>query len=262
MNWNSLAYAEINKTELTTHSGARTKYYGLEIQENEDNWLPLEKPISENYLLVSNADVKDIGYQLANENNIDIDHDKERTVFNGKQFKLFLPLKNHLEREIAPGDTIRTGLMFQNSYDMSTTFGFSLYLERLICSNGMTGIRSFPFHKFRHTHNSADWMDEIMRTSSGLQATSNFNEVFDTLCTMITKPANIDWMQKNYNKLMKDIPSNLADPIIRNFYKKGDNTLWGLMNAGTDIMWHKKTGNVMASLKHNSSFVNNMLALS
>ena len=264
MDWNKLAYADIQTTPLTTINGNETNYLGLEIKNDrseEEEWLPLDKPVTDNYLLVQNSEVLSIATQLVNENNLTIDMHKQKQMFNGRQFKLFLPLEDHLQKEIQPGDTVRTGLVFQNSYDMSMSFGFSIYLERLLCSNGMTGISQFPFVKFRHTHKSADWMDEIFRTSSALQATGAFNQVIDKLAEMTQIRVDYDWCVNNYKELMTDIPSNLADPIIRNFFQKGDDSMWALMNAGTDIMWHKESGNQFASIKHNGTFVNNLIGL-
>jgi len=261
MDWNDLAYANIETTPLTTINGNATDYLGLEIQDATEEWLPLDKPVTENYLLVQNSEVRDIAQQLVNENNLTVDSANQRHMFNGRQFKLFLPLSDGIERDILPGDPVRSGLMFQNSYDMSMAFGFSVYMERLLCSNGMTGITEFPFVKFKHTQGSADWMDEIFRVSTFLEYNSAFNEIADKMITMAGKHAGYNWFNTNYSKLFSDIPSNLAAPVMANYFKSDDDTLWGLMNAGTDIMWHKKSGNQFASVKHNGTFVNNLLTL-
>ena len=126
-------YEPIRKVPLD-YNGIASSAYSVQTDRGEDGWKEAGV-VGKSYMLLPNIEVKQAADQVAEECNIDFVHDK--TFFNGKQFMYSLRSSLPLG-EVKKDDDVALGMQFWNSYDGSKSFGYSLMLYRLVCTNGMT----------------------------------------------------------------------------------------------------------------------------
>ena len=72
----------------------------------------------------------------------------DKVFWNGRQFMYSLVAKDNTT-EVSKGDDVALGMMFWNSYDGSTALQFKLYLQRLVCLNGMVSNDIFNSYRFK-----------------------------------------------------------------------------------------------------------------
>ena len=157
-------YAEIEKAPLYTPDRMRSRGYSVRLEDDgaDDGWREVGL-VSEDYLLVPNADVRGMAHEVGARSGLRFE--EARTFFDGKRYALALAARSeavHVEVEV--GDYVSLGMLFENSYDGSCRLTASLFAYRLACKNGMLAGDLFARVRFRHSRESRGWEDELARS--------------------------------------------------------------------------------------------------
>ena len=202
--------------------------------------------VGHSYMLLPNEEVKDAAHQVAEECKIDFVHDK--TFFNGRNF-VYSMKSQHVAGEVKVGDDVALGMQFWNSYDGSKAFGFAMMLYRLICTNGMMSKDHFNTYRFKHEPKSEDWGDSLEQVVTNINNLVGGTYQLDDFITNLRKLSNlhvtIDTLGDIRHNYLQEIPVSIWGQIVDRFtrtdeLKTEDHTGWDLLNAGTDLLWHKE----------------------
>ena len=255
-------YAPIRKVPLD-YQGIQSNAFSVQMERGDKEGIKKFKEVgtvSDNYLLVKNTDVKEMGDEIVCQSGINFTEDK--VFFDGKRFVLSYIAKDDSLGEVEVGDDVAIGFQMWNSYDGSTSLGFRMMLYRLECLNGMMSNTELTKYRFRHSPDSSTWAEDLENVAHSLQAANrgDNNKVF----TMINRfrelnSTHIDMyhlgeIRKNH---IKDVPTQLFGSVIDRFVDKPRNSGWSLLNAATDELWHKDKPTV-ASFKHNATIVDGL----
>ena len=250
-------YQEIRKVPLD-FNGLKSSAYAVQRLDEEKGWKEAGI-VGHNYMLLPNEDVKDIAEEMTDKADIDFELDKE--FFNGKNFMLSYKAKDTLETEEKSIGDLNLGIQFWNSYDGSRSFGFSLMLYRLICTNGMMSKQYLQTHRFRHAPGSEDWNTQLESMVHLLNMTqdgenNSVNTMINGIKELNTRIIDVEELSNIRHNHLKDIPIGVWGEVVDKFTDpRGDyhdtNNGWGLLNSATDILWHKKKPTI-ASYNHNA----------
>ena len=251
-------YEPIRKVPLD-YNGITSSAYSVQTDRGEDGWKEAGV-VGKSYMLLPNIEVKQAADQVAEECNIDFVHDK--TFFNGKQFMYSLRSSLPLG-EVKKDDDVALGMQFWNSYDGSKSFGYSLMLYRLVCTNGMMSKDFFNTYRFKHEPTSENWDENLEQTVANINSMSNgglkIEEFIHNLRELNKLEITMDELGNVRHNYLQDIPVGLWGQIVDRFTKtnKEDHSGWDLLNAGTDILWHKENPTV-ASYNQNQLIVDGL----
>jgi hypothetical protein len=165
--------------------------------------------------------------------------------------------------EIEKGDDVSLGMQFWNSYDGSKSFGYSLMLFRLVCTNGMMSKDFFNTYRFKHEPTSENWDENLEQVVTNINSMSNGSHKIDEFISNLRKlnqlDVTIDELGNIRHNHLQDIPVGLWGQIVDRFTRtnKEDHSGWDLLNAGTDILWHKENPTV-ASYNQNQQIVDGL----
>ena len=159
-------YAEIRKVPLN-YQGIESSAYSVQYKE-ENDWKEAGV-VGSKYMLLPNSKVKEAADQVANASNIQFEQDK--TFFDGRRY-IYSLKSNSVVGNIKQGDDLALGIQFWNSYDGSKSFGFSMLLYRLICTNGMMSKKFFNTFRFKHEPNSEGWEENLDKVINIVNSTS------------------------------------------------------------------------------------------
>ena len=251
-------YLPIRKVPLD-YNGITSSAYSVQTDRGEDGWKEAGV-VGKSYMLLPNTEVKQAADQVAEECNIDFVHDK--TFFNGKQFMYSLRSSLPLG-EVKKDDDVALGMQFWNSYDGSKSFGYSLMLYRLVCTNGMMSKDFFNTYRFKHEPTSENWDENLEQVVTNINSMSNGSHKIDEFISNLRKlnqlDVTIDELGNIRHNHLQDIPVGLWGQIVDRFTRtnKEDHSGWDLLNAGTDILWHKENPTV-ASYNQNQQIVDGL----
>ena len=253
-------YAEIRKVPLD-YNGIQSSAFAVQMNDVTKGWKEVGT-VGRNYMLLPNTEVKDAALEVAGESVLNWEHDK--TFFDGKRFIYSLKSEEVLG-EIEPGDDVSLGMQFWNSYDGSKSFGFSLMLFRLICTNGMMSKDHFNTFRFKHEPTSENW-DESLEKVTTLINNASSNGSVDTFIQNLRDlkqyTVSIHGLGRIRHNHLQDLPVGLWGSIVDRFTDPNgeysiDQTGWGLLNASTDLLWHKEKPTV-ASYDQNAIIVDGL----
>ena len=267
-NWD----ASIRKVPLSSNDGIKSTAWAVQREdmiETKTETTVINAPIwnevgivSNKYLLIPNKQVVELANDIADNSGLKWTEDK--TFWNGKQFMYSLVAKDYTE-EVSIGDDVALGMMFWNSYDGSTSLQFRLYLQRLVCLNGMVSNDVFKAHKFKHSHASEGYQDEIIEASKIITTSENRVRYFINALRHLTN----DEMDMENLALLRDkyfpkLPSSLFGKImdkLLNYRPNGKPTTYDFLNSATNLLWHKKK-QTKADFDHNAYIVDSLIEYS
>ena len=253
-------YLPIRKVPLD-YNGIISSAFSVQM-DKEKGWKEVGI-VGHNYMLLPNEKVKEAAIEVANTSDLDWKHNK--TFFDGKRFVYSL-ISDHSIGEVSKGDDVALGMQFWNSYDGSRAFGYSLMLYRLICLNGMMSKAHLKTSKFRHDPNNADWdktLDTVINSvNTVVKGKSDINQMLKSFRSLHETKVDLEEIGRIRHEYLKEIPVGTWGQILDNYtnseqeYVK-DSNAWGLLNAATDILWHKEKP-TMASYDQNAMIVDNI----
>ena len=145
------------------YNGTKSNAWSVQREDLDDNsgWKEVGV-VSNNYLLINNTDVENLANDIAASSQYE--WTKDKVFWNGRQFMYSLVAKDNTT-EVSKGDDVALGMMFWNSYDGSTALQFKLYLQRLVCLNGMVSNDIFNSYRFKHDSSSEGYNEEIIEAA-------------------------------------------------------------------------------------------------
>ena len=224
------------------------------------------KDTTSKYLLVSNKDLVDVASQIMVDSMIDWNHEKRFFSDKGSFRDIYYANDSGLEKSVAEvGDLIGMVLEVTNSYNGTSRAGIKIYFQRLKCLNGMTS-KAYGFgHTFTHTSQNLNWEEQIIQATSLLRNQSEHRlGRFVEACGKLQKPIDNTEIKLIREKYIpkgtggNQLPIQQFGQLMDKYYEDGDFTAWGLLNAGTSVLWHpEKLTN--ANFSNNSVVVDGLL---
>ena len=247
-------YLSIRKVPLD-YNGISSSAFAVQMQHTDEDkiggheWKEVGV-VGHNYLLVDNSSVKKAAHQVAQECKIDFTPDK--TFFNGRNF-VYSMKSDHVVGEVSQNDDVALGMQFWNSYDGSKAFGFAMMLYRLICTNGMMSKDHFSTYRFKHQPSNENWEESLEEVVTNINNLSRGTNGLDSLIHSFRKLSKSyvtteELVRIRHNHL-QEIPVSIWGQIVDRFtnptnHNSGDvetdHTGWQLLNASTDLLWHKE----------------------
>jgi hypothetical protein len=248
-------FVEIHKQPTYLSNGNQTGAYAITLGDNQKE----VGIVKENYLLIENQKISEIGRNIMADSGIDFQPDK--MFFNGKQFReIYVAKDAGLEVQVPRvGDLIGLVCEIQNSYDSSIKAGINIYFQRLVCENGMLS-KAFGFgHTFWHTKNNVNWANEISRATQVLRNQSGSRlQSFAEACGRLQKPIELQDVANIRENYLSKLPTQQFGQMIDKYLIDKDYSAWGLLNAGTNVLWHANKLTT-ANFNNNSLVVDGML---
>ena len=256
-------YLPIRKVPLD-YDGIHSSAFAVQMQHAGDtDTMSVWKEagvVGNSYMLLPNEEVKDAAHQVAEECKIDFVHDK--TFFNGRNF-VYSMKSDHVAGEVKRGDDVALGMQFWNSYDGSKAFGFAMMLYRLICTNGMMSKDHFNTYRFKHEPKSEDWGDSLEQVVTNINNLVSGTYQLDDFIANLRKLSSLEVTMDVFGDLrhnyLQEVPITIWGQIVDKFTftNKEDYSGWDLLNAGTDLLWHKENPTV-ASYNQNQVIVDGL----
>ena len=220
------------------------------------------KDTTSNYLLVSNKDLVDLVTGVMVDSMIDWNHEKRFFSNKGDFRDIYYANDTGLEKSVSEvGDLIGMVLEITNSYNGNSRAGIQVYFQRLACLNGMTS-KTYGFgYTFTHTAQNINWEQQILQATSLLRNQSEHRlGRFVEACGKLQKPIDnteIKLIREKYipkGTGSNHLPGTQFGQLMDKYYEEGDFTAWGLLNAGTNVLWH-------ADKLTNANFSNNTVVV-
>ena len=125
-------YSDIRKVPLD-YQGIQSNAYSVQRQdidkEGHFKWKEVGT-VSNNYLLVDNARVRNMAEEIATNSNLNME--EEKPFFDGRRYAISYIARDNSIGEVATGDDVAIGFQMWNSYDGSTSLGFKMMIYRLV----------------------------------------------------------------------------------------------------------------------------------
>jgi hypothetical protein len=252
-------YAEIEKRPLVTHDGMRSRGFTVRLESPDalSGWSEVGI-VSEDYMLVPNRQVRDMARDITGRTGMDWRESK--VFFDGKRFVYALTTYDEAATaRVAPGAVLSLGMLFENSYDGSRRLAVSLFAHRLVCRNGLIIPEYFQRLRFKHTASSAGWEDETQRALSVIgSAPRRLKDFADAAKRLSETYFGTKEMEMVRRRGLARLPVSLWGKMIDRYLMHEDQSAWGFLNAGTNIVWHNERGTIQ-DFSHNELVTEAML---
>lgn len=250
-------FVEIRKERLVDKlTGAPSKSFGIWVPDPsiKEGWRDMGV-VSENYLLLTNKEVRGLALDIATESMFDFE--ESRIFWDGARFAHIIDFTD-TKAEIAEGDEVGLSLITRTSYDRSWKFEAALMGKRFFCDNGMLSGEFFARVSFKHTGEGHAWKDLVRQGLSIItQADDNFGRFVQALRLLKSKRMTDELLRKVWFHQFS-LGDTLTGKIMNRYLSNEEPTLYGLLNAGTYVFWHNQrmTG---ADFRNNDGFVTGLL---
>ena len=242
------------------HTGTNDLHYAVEIQDADGHWHLASKPgrlLSPQYLLVHNRELKAMAEEVAVLTGYA--WRPYREYFDGTRYQYMLASEN-FRQEVAPGDSVRAAVRAQQAYDGTQRATTDVFVERLVCSNGMlVKDRLFRFefeHKIDSDGEAENWKRELERAGYELRHLAvNFERFVGTLRQLREQPVGHEEMSRFTEALPQAFSASTYGEIVRRFYEEEEPTAFGLLNASTYVTWHQGAKATVQDYKRNELLV-------
>lgn len=240
-------------------------HYAVRIFDADGNPHLASRPgslLSPDYLLVENAEMKEMAHEVARLTGHDFTPTRERFTLGrkgGARYEYLLESPT-FTAEVTTGDTIACGIRAMNSYDKSTRARVEVFATRLVCSNGMIArdmLFDFTFeHKVSTNGGREQWREELERAQYELRHLSvNFERFAGTLRRLREVPVGVPELEAFTKRLAPAFPGSTYGEIVRRFMAHEDKTAFGLLNACTYVTWHRGDKVTDADMDRNGDLV-------
>jgi hypothetical protein len=116
--------------------------------------------------------------------------------------------------------------------------------KRFLCDNGALSGEFFARVSFKHSHSAdttAEPWKEIVRQGLGIlqQAGENLY-VFADVMRRLKKARMSDQHLRGFWQSLPRLGDSIKGKIVSRYVEHEEPTLYGLFNAGTNVLWHNK----------------------
>ena len=255
-------FAPIIKTPCFSENAGNLTGYAIEIEDPdaETGFRHLGN-VSEKYLLMTNAEVRAVGLEIAEGSGIPFT--ESRGFFDGGRFAHVIDFGPEVSQDVGVAgepDPIGISLVLRTSYDQSWRFEAALMGKRFLCDNGMLSGEFFARVSFKHTtgSQSEDWREVVRH---GLRLVHRAPTDLSRFCQGLRRLRQAQTSDKRLREawaLFPQMGDSSVGKVMRRYVKHEEPTLFGLLNAGTQVFWHnpKQTA---ADWAHNDAFVSGLV---
>lgn len=253
-------FVPIVKTPNYAENSGNLTGYSVEI---EDNATPTGYRhignVSSNYLLLSNREVRELAVEIAMRSGLPF---KESRIFwDGARF---LHVIDFLDREtLEEGDEIGFGLVTRSSYDRSWRYETSLMGKRFVCDNGMISGEFFARVSFKHfkadDQNQEGWKEIVREGLAVIDRAPEDLHCFVEGLRRLKQIAMTDAKLREVWRLFPGIGDGIKGQILSRYVEHEEPTLYGFLNAGTNLFWHRGQKMTAADFAHNDTFTTGLL---
>lgn len=255
-------FAEIIRTPTFSENSGQQTGYAIEIEDDTSphGWRHLGN-VSERYLLMTNAEVLALAQEVAEGSGLP--WSPGRAFWDGSKFAVVLDFGDEVSQDTSASgdgsDRVGLSLVMRSSYDTSWRFEAALMGRRFLCDNGMLSGEFFGRVSFKHTTGSAsdDWQGVVREGLKLVHRAPMDLARFVRALRLLRQAQTSDRRLREVLSLFPQFGDSLVGRIVRR-YSDEEPTLFGLLNAGTSVMWHspKQTA---ADWKHNDDFVTGLV---
>lgn len=231
-------YAPIEKRSLFAADAMRSRAFTVRLEDaaQTSGWREVGV-VSADYLLVPNREVVSMAADVVSASGLPFQ--EERVHFDGKRFAYALAAKAHPLVDVAVGDHVGLGLLFENSYDGSKKLSASLFAYRLACANGMLVPSLFRRVTFKHSRSNEGWGEDVQRALAMLASAPAGLERFATAGRALsTMRVTASRLREVRERVVPRLPVTVWGRVVDRFLLHEDLDGWGLMNAATNVLWH------------------------
>ena len=250
-------FTPIVKTPTHAENSGNLTGYAVEIEDPavESGYRHLGN-VSANYLLLPNEEVRALAIEIAVQSGLPFR--ESRIFFDGARF---LHVIDFEEREsVADGDDVGLGLITRSSYDKSWRYECALMGKRFVCDNGMISGEFFARVSFKHLSSASDepWQEIVKQGLAVLDRAPDDLHRFAERLRALKQIAMTDEMLRRIWPLFPSIGDSLMGQIMSRYLAHEEPTLYGFLNAGTNVFWHREriTG---SDFSHDDAFTSALL---
>ena len=252
-------FVPIIKTPNYAENSGNLTGYSVEIEdpETKTGYRHIGN-VSKNYLLLSNEDVRALSVEIAMQSGLPF---KETRIFwDGSRFLHVIDFE--ASESLDDDEEIRINHKTRSSYDKTWRYEIALMGKRFVCDNGMISGEFFARVSFKHqknvTNQDETWQ-EIVREGLAIidQAPDQLHRFVETLRRLRATPMTETLLRDVWQRFPTIRDSLMAQGMTR-YVTHEEPTLYGFLNAGTNILWHSKRI-TKSSFHTNEQFVNILL---
>lgn len=258
-------FVPIVKTPTYAQNSGNLTGYAIEIadQRKESGFRHVGN-VSDRYLLMQNLDVRRLALEVADRSGFD--YKETKCFWDGSRFLHVIEFDK--TEDVAPGDPVSLSLITKSSYDKSWRFQMALGSIRLLCTNGMISGDFFQQISIKHTSGQSlgaglqldedTWEQTVLQGLSVMEHSgSNLSRFVRGLRRLHGAPMT-DALLRDVWKHMPSLGDGLRGKIMGRYLTSEDPSLYGLFNAGTNVLWHnpKQTA---ADFANNDAWTSAML---
>lgn len=235
-------FMEIRKERLVDQmSGAPSRTFGIWVPDplSPEGWRDMGT-VSENYLLLTNKEVRQLALDIAEESGLP--HRESRIFWDGARFAHVIDFPETTD-EVAIGETVGLSLITRTSYDRSWKFEAALMGKRFLCDNGVLSGEFFARVSFKHVQNGSgggdEWKEIVKQGLSVMRsAGENLERFAEGLRLLKWHPLTDEHLRALWGRLK--LGDTLMGKIMRQYTRHEEATLYGFLNAGTNVFWHNQ----------------------
>jgi Domain of unknown function (DUF932) len=241
----------------SAHSGTLSGY-SVEIEDPEaDTGYRCVGNVSPRYLLLSNQQVRDLACEIAQKSRMEFR--ESRIFWDGSRFLHIIDFLDH-SMDVADGDGVGLSLITKSSYDKSWRFDMALMGKRFVCDNGMLSGEFFARVGFRHSiaGQESDWQDVVRQGMSVIESAPENLARFVHGLRKLRRTPMTDGHMRHIWGLSSGIGDAIKGQIMSRYVTAEEPTLFGFLNAGTNVFWHREKMTA-SDFGNNDVFSTNML---
>ena len=255
-------FAPIVKTKTYANNSGNHTGYAIEI---EDEATPTGfrhlGNVSERYLLMTNREVTDLACEVAESSGLS--WSIGRGFWDGGKWAVVIDFGDEVSQDASlagdGSDRVGLSLVFRTSYDTSWRFEAALMGRRFLCDNGLLSGEFFGRVSFKHTTGSAteDWRGVVRDGLRLIHQAPRDLAVFVRALRLLRQAQTSDKRLREVIGLFPQFGDSLVGKVMRRYAEHEEPTLFGLMQAGTNVLWHdpKQTA---SSWAHNDALVSGL----
>jgi hypothetical protein len=256
-------FAPIIKTPTYSENSGQHTGYAIEIEDDEaPHGFRHLGNVSEKYLLLSNREVYDLAQEVAEGSGLP--WSPGRAFWDGGKFAVVLDFAQDVSEDVSAAadgsDRVGLSLVFRTSYDTSWRFEAALMGRRFVCDNGLVSGEFFGRVGFKHTKGSAseDWQDVVRQGLRLVHRAPHDLAQFSRALRRLRSAQTSDRRLREVLALFPQFGPSLLGKIVRRYAEHEEPTLFGLLQAGTNALWHDPKQSA-ASWAHNDALVTGLV---
>ena len=256
-------FADIVKTPSYSENSGQLTGYSVEIEDDAaPHGFRHMGNVSERYLLMTNAEVRALGLEIARASGLPFR--ETRIFFDGGRFAHVVDFGDEVAQDVSVAgdgsDPVGLSLVMRSSYDQSWRFEAALMGKRFLCDNGLLSGEFFARVSFKHTTGSAseDWRGVVRDGMRLVHRAPHDLARFAGALRVLRQAQTSDRRLREVLALFPQFGDSLVGKITRRYAEAEEATLFGLLQAGTHVLWHnpKQTA---ADWSHNEAFVTGLV---